>query len=86
MTQMRDQLPLKVKEILNNHKEKRGTLCEDDLENLEDWKFIANVTEDKFLVKEGYEELKDLGDRYQERFPALLSRPFVNESYIVSKI
>lgn len=81
---MKDKLPVLRDAILKNHKEKRGSLCEDDLENLEDWEFRANVTEDKFLVKEGHEELKNLGDRFQERFPELLTRPFENDSYVVS--
>ena len=71
------------KVIINNHKEGRGNLCEDDLDNLDDWKFRANVDENKFLVKEGYKELEELGERYQERFPGLLTQPFINESYIV---
>ena len=30
------------------------------------------------------DELEDLGDRFQERFETLLTKPFVNESYVVS--
>lgn len=58
-------------------------MCPDDIENLEDWKFIANITEDKYLVDEGFRELKGLGGRFQSRFPSLLTRPFVNSSYVV---
>lgn len=58
-------------------------MCSDDVEELEDWKFIANITEDKYLVDEGVRELKGLGKRFQARFPSLLTRPFVNDSYVV---
>ena len=84
MMELEEKLPLIRTQIINNHNEGRGTLCEDDLDNLAEWKFLANVTEDKFLVKEGYKELKGLGDRFQDRFPSLLTRPFDNNSYIVS--
>lgn len=80
---MKEKLPLIFKDIKLNHKEGRGSLCEDDINNLEDWEFIANVTEDKFLVREGFLELKGLGRRFQKRFPTLLSKPYVNESYEV---
>ncbi|XP_032795585.1 multiple inositol polyphosphate phosphatase 1 [Daphnia magna] len=81
MIKMKEKLPLIFKDIKLNHKEGRGSLCEDDINNLEDWEFIANVTEDKFLVREGFLELKGLGRRFQKRFPTLLSKPYVNESY-----
>lgn len=83
MIKMKEKLPLIFKDIKLNHKEGRGSLCEDDINNLEDWEFIANVTEDKFLVREGFLELKGLGRRFQKRFPTLLSKPYVNESYEV---
>jgi len=78
---LKNELPIVRQAILKNHKEGRGQLCEDDLDNLSDWEFRANVSENKFLVKEGYKELKGIGERYQERFPKLLTRPFINESY-----
>ena len=81
---LKNELPIVRQAILKNHKEGRGQLCEDDLDNLSDWEFRANVSENKFLVKEGYKELKGIGERYQERFPKLLTRPFINESYTVT--
>jgi hypothetical protein len=59
-------------------------LCNDDIKNLVEWRFRASVTDEKFPVNEGYAELEDLGDRFQERFETLLTKPFVNESYVVS--
>ena len=84
--ELKNNLPIIRSAIIKNHQEGRGALCADDLDNLSGWKFRANVTKDKYLVKEGYKELKSIGERYQERFPDLLTRPFVNESYIVSFI
>lgn len=83
MIKMKERLPLIFKDINLNHKAGRGSLCEDDIKNLEEWEFHANITEDKFLVSEGFLELKGLGKRFRKRFPLLLSRPFVNESYVV---
>lgn len=85
MIKMKEKLPLIFRDIKVNHEAGRGSLCEDDIKNLEDWEFHANVTEDKFLVTEGFIELKGLGKRFQKRFPILLSKPFVNESYVVSE-
>jgi multiple inositol-polyphosphate phosphatase/2,3-bisphosphoglycerate 3-phosphatase len=86
MIKMKDKLPLIFRDIKLNHEAGRGSLCEDDIKNLKDWEFLANVTEDKFLVGEGFLELKGLGKRFNNRFPKLLSKPFVNESYVVNKI
>lgn len=58
-------------------------MCKEDVAELEDWKFLANVKDDKYLVDEGFRELKGLGSRYQKRFPSLLTQPFANESYVV---
>lgn len=84
MKKLQEKLPLIFKQIKSNMKEGRGSLCEDDIIDLEAWKFIANVTEDKYLVDEGVRELKGLGYRFQKRFPSLLTKPFVNESYVVN--
>lgn len=84
MNKMNSILPIFRDNILLNHKAGRGSLCKDDLNNLEKWKFRANLTDDKFLVREGYKELAGLGNRYQDRFTSLLTKPFINSSYIVS--
>lgn len=84
MMKLKERLPHILRDIKFNHKARRGSLCKDDIANLEDWKFQANVTEDKYLVREGVLELKGLGSRFQRRFPSLLSKPFINESYVVN--
>lgn len=84
MVQLQSLLPLVRNDIISNHKAGRGMLCKDDIENLEKWTFLANITDDKFLVKEGFKELEDIGDRFQDRFPKLLTKPFNNASYSVS--
>ena len=86
MKKLKKELPNFVKEIKFNFKAGKATLCEEDVLNLEEWKFLSNVNEDKFLVKEGFFELKGIGYRFQKRFPSLLTRPWANESYIVSFI
>lgn len=84
MKKLQEKLPLIFKNIKYNFKEGRGSLCDDDISELGDWRFIANVTEDKYLVDEGVRELKGLGYRFHKRFPSLLTKPFVNESYVVN--
>jgi multiple inositol-polyphosphate phosphatase/2,3-bisphosphoglycerate 3-phosphatase len=83
MLTLKSILPLIQNEIISNHKAGKGSLCKDDIENLEKWIFRANVNDDEFLVKEGFKELEDIADRYQDRFPKLLTKPFINSSYIV---
>lgn len=68
MIKMKTELPLIFRNTKGNHKAGRGSLCDDDIKNLEDWEFLANVTEDKFLVTEGFHELKGLGKCFQKRF------------------
>lgn len=77
MLTLKSILPLIQNEIISNHKAGKGSLCKDDIENLEKWIFRANVND------EGFKELEDIADRYQDRFPKLLTKPFINSSYIV---
>lgn len=84
MEKMQSELPKLRDSILLNHYEgNKGSLCQDDLDNLKDWKFSANVDDNKFLVREGQKEMLSLAHRYRSRFPSLLERPFNNESYKV---
>lgn len=83
MVKLKNELPILRQAINENHKEGRGNLCLDDLDNLNDWKFHTNTSESKYLVREGYKELNGIGERYQDRFPKLLTRPFANESYTI---
>ena len=84
MKKLNETLPEILRKIKFNHKAKLGRLCEEDIANLDVWEFRANITEDKHLVTEGFRELKGLGFRFQKRFPSLLSKPFVNASYVVN--
>lgn len=84
MIKLKSVLPLIQREIVSNYKAGRGSLCKDDIKNLEKWKFHADVDDGELLVKEGFKELKGIGDRFQHRFRSLLTRPFVNSSYIVN--
>jgi hypothetical protein len=86
MMTLKSILPLIQNEIISNYKAGKGSLCKDDVENLEKWVFRANVSDDEYLVKEGFKELEDIGDRYQDRFPKLITKPFTNSSYIVCSI
>ena len=58
MLTLQSALPLIINDVILNHKAGRGSLCKKDLKNFEEWVFRANTTEDKFLTREGYKELK----------------------------
>uniref|UniRef100_A0A1A9WAX3 Multiple inositol polyphosphate phosphatase 1 n=1 Tax=Glossina brevipalpis TaxID=37001 RepID=A0A1A9WAX3_9MUSC len=57
------------KHILSNSK---VNLCSKHIEILKDWHFNVGTEEEKFLVAEGEDELIELAERLQNRFPRLL--------------
>jgi len=66
MLTLRSVLPWIQNQIISNYKARKGSLFKDDLEDLENLIFQANVNDGKFLVKEGFRELEDIGERYQD--------------------
>lgn len=68
-------------QIVESHSSK---ICFNDLLNLRAWNPEVDPKEAKFLVMEGEDELLELAERFQNRFPSLLSDVYHNSSYRVS--
>lgn len=62
--------------------EKSG-LCEDDKDAFRSWESYLSEDEEKNLVQEGEDELIDMAERYQKKFPHLLSETYDNSTYKV---
>lgn len=61
----------------------KGLLCDADKNLFKDWESLLSEDEEKNLVAEGEDELIDMGERYQKRFPDLLSDRYENSTYKV---
>lgn len=59
-------------------------LCPHDMERLRNWQSRINSEEEKHLTFEGYDELLQLAERIQNRFPTLLPEQFSEKLYKVS--
>lgn len=64
----------------------KGLFCEEDKALFKSWESNLSEDEEKNLVAEGEDELIDLGERFQNRFPQLLSEQYDNYTYKVSLI
>uniref|UniRef100_A0A1I8PYE6 Multiple inositol polyphosphate phosphatase 1 n=1 Tax=Stomoxys calcitrans TaxID=35570 RepID=A0A1I8PYE6_STOCA len=51
-------------------------MCPDFLQRLKTWQFNVSAEEEKFLVAEGEDELLELAERMQNRFPQLLPEEY----------
>lgn len=72
--------------IRNEIFEKRKPrLCPNDIERLRSWKSELNVDEEKWLTYEGNDELLQLAERIQNRFPSILPEQFSETFYKVSQ-
>ncbi|XP_037050361.1 multiple inositol polyphosphate phosphatase 1 [Bradysia coprophila] len=56
-------------------------LCPHDLERLRNWRSQVNVDEEKHLTYEGSDELLQLAERIQNRFPSLLPEQYDQQLY-----
>ena len=60
-----------------------GTLCSDIVRQLSKWTPEVENTDEKKLTHEGEDELLELAERFQRRFPKLLPEIYSNSSYKV---
>lgn len=58
-------------------------LCSGDIERLREWVSQVNASEEKHLTYEGIDELIELAERVQKRFPSLLPEQFDEDMYKV---
>lgn len=75
--------------ILDNYDVRRtrpdvGRMCPDDLELLRNWRWDSNITTDyeSFLTVQGWNDLKFLAKREQDRFYEVFNGPYVRENYL----
>lgn len=70
-------------DILNNYVSGRTTLCAADIELIENWRFDPNITfgNEQFLTVSGWNELRQLAERYQSVFPTLLPSTYSRNDY-----
>ena len=59
----------------------KGQLCDTDKELFKSWESFLNEDEEKNLVAEGEDELIEMGERFQKRFPDLLTEQYDNSTY-----
>lgn len=80
---MRERLPELKEEILENHKNDIGNICKGDLKYLYGWLPHVEEIHEKHLTYEGEDEMVELAERFQKRFPNILPETYSNSSYKV---
>lgn len=77
-----------VSEIMRNYydrktKPDKGSLCEQDINLLKNWRWRNNITEseEQYLTLQGYQELQYNARHYQQAFPRLLNNIYTPEHY-----
>ncbi|XP_053988500.1 multiple inositol polyphosphate phosphatase 1 [Hylaeus volcanicus] len=81
ITPMIEKLPELQKIILDNYQRNKTSLFAEDAALLAGWK--VTLTEDNImkLVEEGENEMIDLAERYQSRFPTIMPEEYDNQTY-----
>ncbi|XP_046838609.1 multiple inositol polyphosphate phosphatase 1-like isoform X2 [Vespa crabro] len=74
-------LPELQKIILNNYKMNKTNLSHDTIIKLSNWKLRFTKNDMMNLAKEGENEMIDLGERYQSRFPNIMPEIYNKRSY-----
>lgn len=80
---MIDDLPELQHVILKNYKNGVANLSADDAALFRKWKLLFAQKNMMKLAVEGENEMIDLGERYQARFPSLMPEAFNNQTYKV---
>lgn len=62
---------------------RNSQLCDHELDELRNWHPTLLEEEEKFLLMEGEDELLELAERMQLRFPTLLNEEYDNSTYRV---
>lgn len=75
--------------IIDNYDVRRtrpdvGRMCPDDLDLLRNWRWDSNITADyeSFLTVQGWNDLKFLAKREQDRFYEVFNGPYVRENFL----
>ncbi|KAG8224479.1 hypothetical protein J437_LFUL003202 [Ladona fulva] len=78
---MMKNLPLLKDKILGSYNEGKGELCEYEADLFTEWTLKVEEANEKQLAHEGEDEMKDLGERWLQRLPSLLTESYDNNSY-----
>lgn len=82
---MIEELPELQKIILDNYERNETSFTVEDAALLRDWKITFSKDDIAKLAEEGENEMIDLGERYQSRFPSLMPEVYDNRTYRVKK-
>ncbi|XP_037025319.1 multiple inositol polyphosphate phosphatase 1-like [Bradysia coprophila] len=71
-------------DILSNYDQGRTSLCASDMELLRNWRFNPDITLEyaQYLIAAGWDELEELGRRYQAAFPTILSSTYSPNDFL----
>lgn len=78
---MKDRLPKLLKTIVENHKEERGSLCQQDVENLSEDGSVRFDNLEEMLTATGREELLLLARRFRGRFRDFFEAAYNSTDY-----
>lgn len=68
---------------MKNYEDGKTNLSPDDALLFKEWKLSFNQSDMMKLAMEGENEMIDLAERYQTRFPSLMPEIYNNETYRV---
>lgn len=80
---MIEKLPKLQKIILDNYKGNESEFTDEDIDLFKEWKITFNKDDIMKLAEEGEDEMIDIGERYQSRFPILMPEIYDNQIYRV---
>lgn len=81
---MIENLPKLKKIILDNYKENKTKFTKEEAVLFKEWKISFSKDNIMKLTEEGEDEMIDIGERYQSRFPNLMPEIYNNQTYKVN--
>ncbi|KAK1133946.1 hypothetical protein K0M31_011733 [Melipona bicolor] len=78
---MIEKLPKLQEIILENYKESKTEFIEEDIDLFKEWKITFTKDDVMKLTEEGEDEMIDIGERYQSRFPTLMPEIYDTQTY-----
>lgn len=69
--------------IIKNFDDNNSKLCPDSINKIKEWSPQMNISNSKKLAHEGEDEMIELAERFQERFPSLLQNEYSNSTFKV---
>ncbi|XP_076549353.1 multiple inositol polyphosphate phosphatase 1 isoform X1 [Osmia lignaria lignaria] len=78
---MIEKLPKLQEIILDNYQKNKTDITSEDAASFAEWKITFTEDDMMKLTEEGENEMIDLGERYQARFPTLMTEIYDNQTY-----